>query len=77
MARKREVDGNNVPVSDALLPPVITVLTRDGSDRPLTWTENGAECSATYNGDGTVATLTKDGTTRTFSYSSGKVDTVS
>lgn len=77
MARKREVDGNNILLGEAILPPIIEVLTRDADGNPLTWTENGAPCSATYNLDGTVATLTKDATTRTFTYVDGKMATCS
>ena len=77
MARERKNNAAGQPIGNAILPPTISITTRDGNNNPTAWTEEGISCSATYNDDGTVATLTKGSTTRTFTYSNSLLTGVS
>ena len=75
MSAHRRYDSDNKRVPYSLMPPDYVRLTY-GDNGPLTWTEDGHACSATYNADGTVATLTKGDRRATYTYSGGKVTNI-
>lgn len=77
MARPREVNASGANTDRDLLPPKIVITQTNSNGDPTSWTENGVQCSASYNVDGTISSITKGRTTMDYTYQSGRVVQVS